>query len=171
MIDSDGLKTVLEQVYNEIDDPTQGLPEEVYLFITRITPMINTDLLIRDDQGRILLAWREDEVYGVGWHVPGGILRLKETFQERIQRTALKEIGCNVIAEKEPAEIIPLIYKEAKTRGHFITFVYECRLPEGHEIDNHGLSENSPGYLKWFSSFPENMLRCHECYRKYFDYD
>lgn len=32
-----------------IGDPCQGLPEEVFLFVSRVTPMINVDLLIQDE--------------------------------------------------------------------------------------------------------------------------
>lgn len=158
----------LQELRAAIDDPTQGLPEEIFLFVTEITPMVNVDLLIRDDRGRILLAWRDDEFYGKGWHVPGGIIRLKETFEERIQKTAIKEIGTEVIISPQPLEIIPLIHKEQKVRGHFITFVYECKLPEGSEIDNSGRQTEDIGYLMWHEKYPDNMIPVHEIYRKYF---
>ena len=45
-------------------DPRGGLPEELFLFISRLVPMINVDLFISDDQGRVLLTWRDDEIFG-----------------------------------------------------------------------------------------------------------
>ena len=33
-------------------DPTAGLPEDLFLFISRITPLVNVDLLIQDDAHR-----------------------------------------------------------------------------------------------------------------------
>ena len=87
---------LLEKVRDEISNPKDGLPEEIFLFATEITPMVNVDLLIKDKDGRILLSWRNDRFYDKGWHVPGGILRLQETFEQRIQLTALEEIGCRV---------------------------------------------------------------------------
>jgi hypothetical protein len=37
-----------------IGDPRQGLPEEVFLFASRITPLINVDVLTQDDRGGTL---------------------------------------------------------------------------------------------------------------------
>src|SRR5258708_14553334 len=80
-------------------DPRAGLPYELFLFISRLVPMVNVDLLISDDQGRILLTWRDDEIHGVGWHVPGGMIRYKETAAERGHSTALAELGAEVVIE------------------------------------------------------------------------
>ena len=59
----------------------QDLPEELFRFISTISPLVNVDLLIKDDTNRTLLTWRDDEHYGAGWHVPGGIIRFKESGQ------------------------------------------------------------------------------------------
>src|SRR5438105_4861558 len=56
-----------------LGDTGAGLPPEVFLFLSRVTPLLNVDLLIQDDRGRTLLTWRDDEFFGAGWHVPGGI--------------------------------------------------------------------------------------------------
>ena len=63
-------------------DPNGGLPEELFLFVSRLVPMVNVDLFISDDQGRVLLTWRDDEIFGAGWHIPGGMIRYKETAQD-----------------------------------------------------------------------------------------
>lgn len=162
------LSELLQQVSQYIEKPEEGLPEEVFLFATELTPMVNVDLLIRDRDGRILLSWRNDPFYEQGWHVPGGILRLKETFEERIQKTAMQEIGTRVNHAAQPVETVPIIVKNMKTRGHFITFVYECRLPEGFEIDNGTKKESDAGYLAWHQECPDNILKVHSFYRKYF---
>ena len=162
------LKELLSQVKTHIDDPTQGLPEEVFLFATEITPMVNVDLLIRDEEGRILLSWRDDEFCGCGWHVPGGIVRLKETFEERIQKTALKEIGCTVEHSLQPIEVIPIIHRKQVTRGHFVTFIYECKISEGQVVTNGSKCPGNVGYLEWHREYPENMINVHRFYQKYF---
>lgn len=162
------LTELLKQVSRQIEDPKKGLPEEIFLFATEITPMVNVDLLIRDEDGSILLSWRDDQFYGKGWHVPGGILRLKESFEERIQKTALNEIGCKVYSADRPLEIVPIVVNEMKTRGHFITFVYECKLPDGVAINNGMKTETDAGYLAWHKKCPNNILDVHKFYRKYF---
>lgn len=159
----------IENIKQYINDSRKGLPEELFLFATEITPMSNVDLLVRDKQGQVLLSWRDDSFYGQGWHVPGGIIRLQETFAQRIKRTAENEIGCfNMQYNETPLEIVQIICPEMKERSHFISLVYDCRLPEGFVINNHDLVEHDAGYLKWFKSFPDDMLKVHEFYKKYF---
>lgn len=162
------LTDLLNQVRLQVDNPEKGLPEELFLFATEMTPMVNVDLLIRDQQGQILLAWRDDGFYKPGWHVPGGILRLREKMEDRIQRTALGEIGTEVICDNNPVEIVQIIDPNMKVRSHFITFVFECVLPEGFVVCNKNKREYEAGYLKWHEFFPDNMVEVHEFYRKYF---
>lgn len=161
------IKKLVNQISELVGDPTKGLPEEVFLLATEITPMVNVDLLIRNTKNQILLAWRDDCFYGKGWHVPGGIIRLKESFEERIQKVGEIEIGCpNIMFNPEPLEIVPIICPEMKRRGHFVSFIYECYLPEEFEIENK-VSEMQAGYLKWHDTFPDNMLDVHAFYKKY----
>lgn len=148
------LKEILGEVRGYIDDPTKGLPEDVFLFLSEISPLPNVDLLVRDNSGRILFAWRNDPWWGNAWHVPGGIIRLKETFDERIQKTAQAELGTIVSYNKEPIEIHQII---------------DCRVPEDYVIDNGNLTDHDTGFLAWHDHYPEKMLRCHTFYRKYFD--
>ena len=117
------INELLGKIRKKIPNPKEGLLEEVFLFATEITPMVNVDLLIKDKDGKILLSWRNDRFYNEGWHVPGGILRLQETFEQRIQLTALEEIGCRVEHSIEPIEIVPIICEDMIQRSHFISFV------------------------------------------------
>ena len=85
-----------------LGDPGRGLPEEVFLFASRIMPLINVDLLIQEDGGRTLLTWRDDESFGQGWHIPGGIIRYKQTTAERIRACARQELGAEVTFDAAP---------------------------------------------------------------------
>lgn len=145
----------LNRITDMIEDPKDGLPEDVFEFLTTLTPMINVDLLICNSEGEILLAWRDDYC-GHAWHIPGGIIRYKELAEERIQKTALKELGTEVIIEKGPVEIHEIIMPH-QIRGHFISMLYECRLPSGYVIPENRVwnsSEQIPGTLQWFSKNP-----------------
>lgn len=167
MSNDEKVKRLVNEVSELVGDPTKGLPEELFLLATEITPMVNVDLLIHNDKKQILLAWRDDYFYGKGWHVPGGIIRLKESFEERIKKVGEIEIGCpEIMYNPEPLEIVPIICPEMKRRGHFITFVYECYLPDGFEIENK-VGAMQAGYLKWHDTFPDDMLDVHAFYKKY----
>ena len=65
-------------------DPKSGLGDELFLFVSSLTTIVNVDLLVYNKQGQFLLTRRNDPHCGVGWHVPGGCVRFKETFEERI---------------------------------------------------------------------------------------
>lgn len=150
----------------QIIDPKKGLPEEVFLFISRLTPMVNVDLLIKDDNGRTLLSWRDDQYAGKGWHLPGSIIRFKETLETRLLKVAEKEIG--TVVEFDP---VPVAFNQVicdhDTRGHFISILYKCFLSSEFIPVNKGLSKNDKGYLMWHDSCPEKLVNVHEMYRKF----
>lgn len=93
----------------------------MFLFVSSVTPLVNVDLLVVDSQKGILLSWRDDEHYGTGWHIPGGIIRHKETIMERIQKTALREFGCEVKYAEQIKVTEQLLNQEE--RNHFISLL------------------------------------------------
>lgn len=152
------MEDIIKGLWEYIDNPEAGLPEKVFELVASLTPMVNVDLLIHDMEGRVLLSWRDDKQCGKGWHVPGGIVRYKETREQRIVKVALAELGTAVTFDKEPVLVTDIIMPQT-IRGHFITFVYRCYLPEDFRIDNRGKRKTDAGYLKWHKPFPENMVR------------
>lgn len=163
---------IINELRNLRMDASEGLPEELFLLISSLTPIPNVDLLITNDENQLLLAWRDDEYFGTGWHFPGGCIRFGETMEERIQKTALKELGTEVEVLGEPITVRDVICKDRcgleypNERGHHITILYECRLPKGFYIDNGSKKENQEGYLKWFDFIPKNLLNVHDVYEE-----
>lgn len=160
---SSAIATLLETV----PDASAGLPEEIFLYISRTTPLVNVDLLIGDELGRVLLSWRSDPYSGQGWHIPGGIVRFKETFESRIEKVAELEIGAPVRYEQTPIAVQQTILKEHDIRGHFISFLYRCFVPSTFIPENTGLSPRDAGYLAWHEKCPENLIQGHNVYRRY----
>jgi colanic acid biosynthesis protein WcaH len=155
---------------DSIGNPREGLPKEAFLLVSQLTPLINVDLLVRNDQGETLLTWREDEYYGPGWHVPGGIVRFKERFAARIQAVAKDELGAQVQADNTPLVMNEVMAAHRDVRGHFISLLYRCQLlgaPAKHLEYAHGAPNN--GEWKWHKGCPDNLLPAHEMYRKYID--
>ena len=75
----------INEIEKYLSDPSKGLPENLFLFISRVTPLINVDLLIKNERNQTLLIWRKSgQLYNEGWHVPGGIIRFKERINTRI---------------------------------------------------------------------------------------
>jgi colanic acid biosynthesis protein WcaH len=153
----------------QVPNPSEGLPEELFLYISRITPMVNVDLLIKDEKGRTLLAWRDDQYCGQGWHVPGGIVRFKETMETRVKKVAEAEIGTDISFNTTPMALNQIIYPGHDTRSHFISILYKCFLSSTFVLQNRGLSHKDRGYLMWHDSCPDNLIKVHEIYRKYIE--
>jgi colanic acid biosynthesis protein WcaH len=149
-------------------NPSEGLPNEVFYYVSRTTPLINVDLLIKDERGRTLLAWRDDPFCGSGWHIPGGIIRHKETIETRLQKVALHELGQSVDYDSQPIKMTEMIQHHMVDRSHFISLLFSCRLIDGFEPSNQGLSPTSPGYLKWHDRCPDDLIACHQVHYKDF---
>lgn len=170
-MDISKIDSAVTQLFDSHIEANIGLPENLFLLISSLVPIPNVDLLITNEKNQILLSWRDDEFYGKGWHIPGGCIRFGETMQQRIQKTALAEIGTNVIAEKEPIAVRDVIrppreeLKDKNIRGHNLTVLYRCTLPQGFEVDNRNKKGSDNGYLKWFEKIPNNMLSVHDVYK------
>lgn len=160
------IKDSIKFLETQVKNPTLGLPEDILLFIGSLTPLINVDLLIKDEERRTLLSWRDDQYAGTGWHIPGGIIRYKEDIKTRIQKVIETEIHLPVEFESEPIAVNQLICN-SKSRAHFISLLFKCFIPSKHVLDNKGLTEKDRGFLKWHESCPTNLIRVHDIYRKY----
>ena len=148
-------------------DPTTGLPEELFLFVSRLTPLVNVDLLIQDDAHRTLLTWRSDQYYGSGWHVPGGVVRYKETAHQRIREVARKELGATVDFEPTPLTVTESFARE-RNRGHFISLLYRCRLTSPLDPRLQAATDPpQPGSWRWHSGPPPDLLEVHNMYQTF----
>lgn len=150
-----------------VPNPSAGLPDEIFYYISRVTPLVNVDLLIKDELGRTLLSWRDDPYNGQGWHIPGGIIRFKETLETRVKKVAETEIGADISFEKTPIVVNNCILHGRDVRSHFISILYKCFLSSQFIPENIGLCPKDAGYLKWHHSCPNDLLKVHEMYRKY----
>jgi ADP-ribose pyrophosphatase YjhB (NUDIX family) len=143
-----------------------GVPHDLFIFLSRLMPITNVDLLIRDERLGTLLTWRDDEYYGPGWHVPGGVIRYKETFDERIRLTARRELDAEIEFDPEPIAVIQSINPERRARGHFISLLYRCRLlgPPAEAL-RHNPADPRPDQWAWHRTCPPDLIPEQEPYR------
>jgi len=158
----------LAAVESGVGDPRRGLPEDVFLFVSRITPLINVDLLIQDNAGHTLLTWRDDQYYGAGWHIPGGIIRYKEVAADRIRACAREELGAEVGFDPVPILVSETI-RDQEDRGHFISLLYCCKLLAPPDENRRAeLEPPRPGEWMWHKRCPPNLLAVQSQYRPLF---
>ena len=169
MIDS-SIDEAIRTIENTLEDPSRGLPEELFLWISEITPLVNVDLLIVDQKQGTLLTWRPKGNYDAGWHLPGGILRVRETFGERLEKVALEELGVDAEFSPKPIAINQLIHPTAKTRVHFISLLYEAILnSEPDEYRRYTQGEPMPGQWMWHRTMPKQLYQSQEIYREFLE--
>lgn len=163
------MKKIIDQLESLIKDPSKELPEDVFLFVSRITPLINVDLLIKDEQNHTVLTWRDDGYCPPGWHIPGGIVRYKETISDRIKAVAASELGAKVKFKKDPLAINEIIHPSRGNRGHGISLLHECTLIG--PLDENRRYEKGipkPGEWAWHKKCPNNIIPVHnEIYRRF----
>jgi ADP-ribose pyrophosphatase YjhB (NUDIX family) len=162
-------KKISEMLKPLAQDPSRGLPEEIFLLVSSLTPLANVDLLIQDEGGRTLLTWRDDGYYPPGWHIPGGIIRYKERIETRIRAVAREELAVEVDFNPVPLVVHEIINSSRKERGHFISLLYRCHLRTP-LADDHRFQPANPRAddWRWHDAFPENMIPPHNIYRPFF---
>jgi len=162
------IKKTIGLLESLIENPSEGLPEDIFLFVSRIIPIINVDLLIKNERNQTLLTWRDDGYWSPGWHVPGGIIRYKETISDRINAVAASELGAKIKFKKTPLAVNEVIHPSRRNRGHFISLLYECTLISSLD-KNLGYEKGipKPGEWAWHNKCPNDIIPVHEMYRKY----
>jgi len=151
-----------------IKGPLKGLPEEVFLFVSRVTPLINVDLLIKNKHKETLLTWRDDGFFSAGWHIPGGIVRYQEPISERIRAVAAQELGARVKHGKTPLLIREVIIPNLKNRGHAISFLFECSLiSQPAKQLRYAKGVPKVGQWAWHKKCPKNIIDVHRMYKKF----
>src|SRR5208283_722331 len=104
-----------------------------------------------------------DVYWKAGWHIPGGIIRYKETIAERILTTARTELGAEVEFQPTPLEVNEIICPERKNRAHFVSLLYQCSIvtsPDERLQYKSGVP--LPGQWMWHGTCPENIISVHE---------
>lgn len=165
------LDQALATIEQACPDARLGLGEPLFLAVSRLTPLVNVDLLVVDDGLRTLMTWREDRFYGPGWHVPGGVVRFKESLAARLRAVAALELGAQIAPEPVPVEVFELTAPDRDLRGHFITLAYRCRLqtPLDPARQAPAGARPSAGQWAWFEELPPDTIRQHRIYQHLFN--
>jgi ADP-ribose pyrophosphatase YjhB (NUDIX family) len=162
-------RDAIEYLEKSIDKEADGLPEELFLFVSRVTPLVCMDLLIKNEANEILFTWRDDDIFGKGWHLPGGVIRHGEEFADRIIKVGQIELGAHLEFDSQPSTFVQDLDISKKNRGHFIAFLYNCRLlSDPDEARRYYAGTPRVGEWSWFNGSPEPLLKAHEVYRSYF---
>ena len=134
------------------------LPQHLFNYVSSITPLVSVELVITTPSKHVLLSWRDDGLYGPGWHLPGGVLRHKESLIDRIRTVASKECSVESFISCNFVQVNQIMNPNRDLRGHFIAFVYHLCIDHDPTLDNSILTNGS---LSLFSSAPSNLIKQH----------
>jgi ADP-ribose pyrophosphatase YjhB (NUDIX family) len=156
---ANGLEALIRGIEGHIEACSDGLPEEVFLFLSRTTPLVNVDLLIQNESAHTLLTWRQDRFFGPGWHVPGGVIRYKEPAGRRIGQVARHELGAVVAFDPVPILVHENIRPDRRDRAHAVSLLYRCRLTSNPDPRLRWTNESpAPGQWAWHERCPDNLI-------------
>jgi colanic acid biosynthesis protein WcaH len=161
------LKVLISEIERRIDLSAE-MPQELFLFLSRITPLVNVDLLIQDDERGTLLTWRADRHFGPGWHVPGGIIRHKELAADRIRAVARQELATTVSFDPKPIHVQENVRHAWRDRSHAISLLYRCRLARPLDPSRRFTPDAPrPDQWLWHESCPANLIPEQQAYATY----
>jgi len=162
------LSSLINKLEEKIKNPSKGLPEEIFLLISRLSPLINVDLLIMNKKKEILLTWRsKGEKFDEGWHIPGGIIRFKDSIKNRLNYVAKKELNVQIKQNFRLVDIFEIKLKQ-KNRSHFISLLYLCHLKSSLDNKNKFFGKKPKiGEWKWFKKSPKKLIYPHKVYKDY----
>jgi colanic acid biosynthesis protein WcaH len=153
---------MLEGLLAKLSGRGANLPPPVFRFVTEVSATVNVDLLIRDKEKGVLMAWRDDP-FGTGWHVPGSIIRHREDIAHRIAACAQDEFGCAVDAAEQPVATLQIF----DDRGHSVSLCFPASLRgrPGKRVVEAG-ADPRHGDLCWFAVLPSQLYPSHVVYRE-----
>jgi len=137
------------------------LPQHLFNYVSSITPLVSVELVIRCPANLVLLSWRDDDLYGPGWHLPGGIVRHKECLIDRINLVASNECSIDSFTSCNFLQVSQTINPSRNIRGHFISLVYGLTIDYVPRIDPFEIKNGS---LRLFSASPANLIEQHRRY-------
>ena len=112
------------------------LSKKDWLEVVQRAPLVSIDLIVRDEQGRVLLGLRTNEPARDTWFVPGGVIRKNETLDQAFARLA--EVEPNLQLKRSDAQFIGVYEHHYETnfalepniRTHYVVLGHQITLPE-----------------------------------------
>lgn len=147
------------------------LEHEDFLNIVRHTPLISIDLLVFNQENKILLGERTNKPAQDYWFVPGGRIRKNETLDAAFKRVTLDEFGRSIdLNTASPRGVYEHFYSDcfagSETSTHYIVLAY--KLDSAIIIDD--LPHQQHQRYQWFTV--EELLssqRVHQYTKNYFN--
>ncbi len=132
------------------------LTDQEYKFIYKRVPRLCLDFVVVKNN-QILLSKRDIDPYKGYWHLPGGMVRYKETFDEAAERILLGELGLKPVSKKTIGYLqMPNETDKDGIPMHNVTIVFLTKLESGKIRGSYQAHE-----IKFFTSLPKKVHPVH----------
>lgn len=128
------------------------LPDETFKSVIQHTPLISIDLIVRNEQGQVLLGKRVNAPAKGYWFVPGGRMRKNETLDDAFVRLVREDLGIESGVTRADAKFLGVFehfYDDCvfgdDISTHYIVLAYTLSLTGIKRI--HNVSQHHE--LKW----------------------
>lgn len=108
------------------------LPDETFKSVIQHTPLISIDLIVRNQQGKVLLGQRINAPAKGYWFVPGGRIRKNESLDDAFVRLVKEELGIKSGLTRADAKFLGIFehfYNDcvfnSEISTHYIVLAYE----------------------------------------------
>ena len=101
------------------------LEKEDYQKMLRSMPVVSIDLIINDEDGRILLGKRNNRPAANHWFVPGGRLFKGEDIPAAVRRISSQELGTELVHRRGLGvfhQLYPDNFTDDTHGSHYVTF-------------------------------------------------
>lgn len=123
------------------------LPDPAYRPFHKLVPWPAVEVIIYDMEGRFLLSHRNDDF--VGWHIPGGFIRVNESYQDACNRNVRKEKIAEAVTDLRLISSHPWLAGEHPF-GYPISVTFACRVVG---------SVTERDDLRWFREIPPDIIK------------
>jgi colanic acid biosynthesis protein WcaH len=131
------------------------IPQNIYVQIVRLMPIPCVDLLVEDEEGRILLIKRANEPVKGQWWFPGGRVHFLETREQAAIRKLKEECGLEALQVKEMGTYdVILDMPDDANPSHGITTLFHIRVRKqgGVILNTQSLASDWRMPDKWIST-------------------
>lgn len=131
------------------------IPENIYKQIVRLMPISCVDLLVQDEDGRILLIKRANEPAKGQWWFPGGRIHFLETREQAAKRKLKEECGLEALQVQEMGTYdVILDMPDDTNQSHGITTLFNITVMKQGDVvlDAQSLAYEWRTREKWFST-------------------
>jgi colanic acid biosynthesis protein WcaH len=145
--------------------------DEEFTHAVLLTPLVSIDLVIRNNEQKVLVALRTNEPAKGVYFVPGGCIRKNETIESAFTRILKAETGCIAnVADARFLGVFQYFYSTnrfglSNTGTHYVVLAYEVTFDRPLTIK---LDDQHSDY-KWLNEFELNVSGdVHENTKAYF---